>query len=376
MSLSPPLTQARGPEFWSRLWAASAISTSFAVLYGLFLALAVLSVYLLLRRGVRRSLTAIQLFAVTALLVSTTIYWAVVVLQLLNTLVSDPDAATAVSHKDAILRPQCVGTAMLTVNIILSDLVVWWRVWVLWHDSRALYRRLAYIFGGVLLATTFATGVVDTNLSCHAKGGFMYGGLPVGTVASMFSLVTNLAATILTAYKAWVHRRCVRSHAASGPRSTQVESIFALLVESGALYCTLWIVVVVWQTGPWMDDPHLQSSFFLSLQVSGKHPADADSFWFKGGVLIEGCLVPLIAIYPTAIIVLVALNKSAVENGFKREFAASPAIAVAIETVVSTHSDFEDWSSGTAKSLSRFGDRTGSQRLDFERSEEKVAQRT
>ena len=54
------------------------------------------------------------------------------------------------------------------------------------------------------------------------------------------------------------------------------------------------IVVVVWQTGSWMDDPHLKSSFFLSLQVSNKHPADADSFWFKGGVLIEGCLVPLV----------------------------------------------------------------------------------
>ena len=31
----------------------------------------------------------------------------------------------------------------------------------------------------------------------------MYGGLPVGTVASLFSLGTNLAATVLTAYKAW-----------------------------------------------------------------------------------------------------------------------------------------------------------------------------
>ena len=55
-----------------------------------------------------------------------------------------------------------------------------------------------------------ATGVVDTNFSCHAKGGFMYGGLPVGTVASLFSLGTNLAATVLTAYKAWFV--ALRSH--------------------------------------------------------------------------------------------------------------------------------------------------------------------
>ena len=69
---------------------------------------------------------------------------------------------------------------------------------------------------------------------------------------------------------------------------------------------------------------------------------------------------------------LVALNKSVVENGFKGDVAGPAAIAVEIETEVSTHSDFEDWPSGTARS---FGDPAG-QRLDFERLEEKVAQRT
>ncbi|KAM5537031.1 hypothetical protein V8D89_009360, partial [Ganoderma adspersum] len=109
------------------------------------------------------------------------------------------------------------------------------------------------------------------------------------------------------------------------------------------------IVVVVWQIGSRINDPHMRSSIFLSPHFSAKHqphPSDLDSFWFRGGVLIEGCLVPLIAIYPTAIIVLVALNKSAVENGLRRERARDgtlpPAIitvAVAVETVVDTHSD-------------------------------------
>ena len=40
-------------------------------------------------------------------------------------------------------------------QIILSDLVVWWRVWVLWRDSRVMYRWLVYICGGILLSTTF-----------------------------------------------------------------------------------------------------------------------------------------------------------------------------------------------------------------------------
>ena len=77
-----------------------------------------LNFYTYSRRGVRRSLAAIQLFAVTTLLVSTTIYWAVVVLQLLNNLFSDPDEVFAGKHEDdTSLRAQCIGTAMLTVNV-------------------------------------------------------------------------------------------------------------------------------------------------------------------------------------------------------------------------------------------------------------------
>ncbi|PIL25599.1 hypothetical protein GSI_11347 [Ganoderma sinense ZZ0214-1] len=186
------------------LWTAVAISTSFAVLYGLFLTLAVVSVYLLLRRGVRRRpLTAIQLFAVTALLVSTTTHWAVVVLERFGGLLSHPATVTVLSNKEAFLPEECVGTATLTVNLVLSDVVVWWRVWVLWKDSRVLYRRIVPVCAGVLLVATFVTGTVDTNFACHAKGGFMYEGSPVGTAVLVLSLATNLAATTLTAYKAW-----------------------------------------------------------------------------------------------------------------------------------------------------------------------------
>ncbi|KAI1788216.1 hypothetical protein LXA43DRAFT_1084491 [Ganoderma leucocontextum] len=225
-------------------------------------------------------------------------------------------------------------------QIVLSDVVVWWRVWVLWWDNRAVL-----VSGCVLLLATFATGIVDTTFSCNAQGGFMYEGLLVGTMASALSLATSLAATVLIAHKAWVHRRCIKMHVANGPRNTLVEGVLTLLVESGALYCTLWVVVVVWQIGEsTIDDPHLRSSVFFSPKFSGNHwhHDHGSSFWFVGGVLIEGCLVPLIAIYPTVIIVLVALNKSAVENGMKRDVAGLPAITVTVELVVDMQRDVED----------------------------------
>ena len=44
---------------------------------------------------------------------------------------------------------------------------------------------------------------MDTHFSCTGRGGFMYEGVAVGTAASVLSFATNLAATTLTAYKAW-----------------------------------------------------------------------------------------------------------------------------------------------------------------------------
>ncbi|PIL25601.1 hypothetical protein GSI_11349 [Ganoderma sinense ZZ0214-1] len=325
------------------------VSTSFAVLYGLFVALAVVSLYLLFRRGIRRPLSAIQVFAVTVLLMSTTIHWAVVVLHRFGSLLVNPGMDNETFYGQFAVE-ECVGTATLTINIVLSDLVVWWRVWVLWPES-----RVVRISGCVLLFATFVLSVVDTTFSCQAQEGFLFEGLAVGTAASALSLATNFTATVLTAYQAWLYRKSARDYAESGSINTRVEHILALLVESGALYCALWVVILVWQVGD--DEGSIRAVIYA------QHQHLSLSFWTEGGVLIEGCLVPLIAIYPTVIIVLVALNKSGIKNGFKRDIggARPGGIAVAVETVVSTHSDLDaedSPSEGTAGlgSFSHFGD--------------------
>ena len=69
------------------------------------------------RRGVRRPLSAIQLFAVTALVVSTTTNWTIAVLQLFGGLLSHPDTVTPLSNRKAFLPQECVGTATLTINV-------------------------------------------------------------------------------------------------------------------------------------------------------------------------------------------------------------------------------------------------------------------
>ncbi|KAI1792971.1 hypothetical protein LXA43DRAFT_1093237 [Ganoderma leucocontextum] len=73
-----------------------------------------------------------------------------------------------------------------------------------------------------------------------------------------------------------------------------------LLVESGTVYCLLWIVVAALYRA---DDQDL----FGIDSLSG-----VSDLWTSYAVFLQGGLVPLVAIYPTAII----LNRSQVEKEF------------------------------------------------------------
>ena len=86
----------------------------------------------------------------------------------------------------------------------------------------------------------------------------MYQGIPIGIATSVLSLSTNILATLLVGYKAWYvvmqaeynfsellitilsrqWRRHLKGYIVSGSR---VEKLLALLIESGAAYCALWV---------------------------------------------------------------------------------------------------------------------------------------
>ncbi|TFK78893.1 hypothetical protein K466DRAFT_506549, partial [Polyporus arcularius HHB13444] len=66
-----------------------------------------------------------------------------------------------------------------------------------------------------------------------------------GVLAGLCCLLTNVAATSLIAYRTWEHRCIIMSYLRRSSRRTQAERTLALLVESGLLYCTLWVSMVL-----------------------------------------------------------------------------------------------------------------------------------
>ncbi|KAI0739929.1 hypothetical protein C8Q80DRAFT_1274953 [Daedaleopsis nitida] len=194
----------------------------------------------------------------------------------------------------------CAPTIILAVNVVLGDAVVWGRVWTLWPGS--LIVRAACL---ILLTATLAMGLLDVNDSCPPSAfepllyynlaqippGALFQKNLFGLTASVLSLATNMVATALIWIKAWEHRKFIAD--INLGRTSRVERALALLIESGSVYCILWMLLVTYQ---------------VIWQIYGN--AISPTFNSAFEYFLKGCLIPLVGMYPTAIILLVALDKS------------------------------------------------------------------
>ncbi|PIL33724.1 hypothetical protein GSI_04349 [Ganoderma sinense ZZ0214-1] len=322
-------------------------------LYGVLTVLALMSAYVLLTQHTRkiRRTTIVLCLTILALFTSTTIYTITSIIFYLSTLLnavissggslwsySSPVDFSAVpptllQHSLATARLQaCAGPATLTINVILGDAIVCWRACVVWHKN-----SLVKAVCGVFLLATFVVGVVDTTQSCRPPrsdaGNFTPERPSVGIAACVLSLSTNLLVTLLVAYKAWESRRRVRKILVVGPGSLHVQKIFSLFIESGVIYSAMWVLIVAFQI----------SEFVYAKGGSALTP-DESRFLGILNVVVHGILIPAIAIYPTVVIILVALGKAQVERKVMQQL-ESPTpppltrLVVNIETVTTTHYD-------------------------------------
>ncbi|KAI0812561.1 hypothetical protein BC629DRAFT_945070 [Irpex lacteus] len=129
-------------------------------------------------------------------------------------------------------------TALLTVNVILSDTIVLYRAYTIWGNRRFIQTiSIVFLFtligcsGFNLWSSTFDG---QDCLFCSVSGLLIVG----------ISLMLNLWATSIIGYKAWIHKRVVRKYLATGNKRTRSEKLLALFVDSGMLYTMLWVFLM------------------------------------------------------------------------------------------------------------------------------------
>ncbi|KAN0141232.1 hypothetical protein V8E53_000988 [Lactarius tabidus] len=222
----------------------------------------------------------------------------------------DPSAGDVWSsyHTNVI---DAVGATIARLMYILSDIICAWRAVVLWNrDKRVIAILLLFILGtivaagydlGLSMVTLFGPSPQDEGYVKWGERDLIMGGPTLGT---------NLLSTGLIAWKAWQRRISVRKHLCEESGSVRVDRVFALLIESGFIYCCIWILYLISTFGV-LPEPDFIIIVFIS------------------------------SLYPTLIIVLVGMQMSPVEHysthSTRMQFAPGPALGPLKDTSTPRH---------------------------------------
>lgn len=270
------------------------------IFYGLFIVLITLSTYFLCFQGIK-SRASVGLLVVTMIMFATSSTYLGLSLAnaLLNSQInlyaaiqSATDVQLSIYHKLiqmlVLPRLQNAQNFLPVINYVLSDAIVIWRAWVLWeHNIRVLAAPIVLLIGttgAALASAAFEVKLAADGYHTTAASGNLTSLGNLQYAVWFMTLATNLVATVLISIKAWQHRQVLRATMGAGNGSTMAERMMALLVESGALYCVIWAIFIL---------------------------ANFDFFGQIGNDITRAIMVQVTGIYPTVIVVLVALRRTA-----------------------------------------------------------------
>ncbi|KAN0103693.1 hypothetical protein V8E52_011718 [Russula decolorans] len=261
------------------------------IVFGAYVVLYGTSLYILLRNdGVLRS--APRLFM---LVVSTVTFVLGLIALVLETSLAFQNFARELGSSNGSLwsthRTNVVVALCATITylvFLLTDLVCAWRAAVLWNYDRRVLAVLALFVLGTIVA-----GGVDLGLYLHTifkssdqalqEGTGVKEGDARAAILIGPTLATNLLSTLLIGIQAWRNRDVLFNHLSRRSAAIRVEKVLAMLVESGFVYCCIWVLYLI-STYRVLPDP-----------------------WFA---ILNASLVYFSGLYPTVIIIFVVLRKS------------------------------------------------------------------
>ncbi|KAL1759421.1 hypothetical protein FB107DRAFT_205023 [Schizophyllum commune] len=249
------------------------------LLYGVQLTLFIAALVSMARQDSR---TLLMTTVVFSLILSSTI---VVVANIVFYLVQTPSFGYDLDRiYNLLLALNVVTDVCPRYNFVVSDAIVAWRAWVLWPDNRCIKSVLILCVLGSLAGVT---------VQCVWTAQDVMGEHTVQLRALMVTmplLLTNVVATVLVGGKVWYYRREIKSALGSWRKTSRVEKVLVLLLESGCIYCLIWVVR-------------------LSIDL-----AAGTGKTVHGYRIIGGTYHSIAAIYPTLIVIAVALQRSAAQS--------------------------------------------------------------
>ncbi|KAJ8090448.1 hypothetical protein PM082_019046 [Marasmius tenuissimus] len=294
MSAQPPPAELDlVARFASNMILTSAGLLTTSVFYGVYLVLFLAAMVILCnRREGHRTARLVLTIALVVLFLFSTAYlcctMSYFVLGLRHLLIND--VGTPLLKKNAAFLAKyrtvgVVGQVLLPIAVVVGDSIVIWRAWVLSAGNKKI------MFVPVMLQLAL-TGTSFAWVGCFVDAS-MPTEIPetcrkINTATYILSMLANIAGTSVIGYTTWCFRKAISRYLNNGPHQARAEKVMVLLVESGVLYTSLWIIQLAVLVAP--------SSSSLVNQAFRQ--------------IFSAAATQLVGIYPTAMIVLVFLQRS------------------------------------------------------------------
>ncbi|KAI4519079.1 hypothetical protein K525DRAFT_206949 [Schizophyllum commune Loenen D] len=239
--------------------------------YGIQVALFIGAVVAIFRKEGRIWILAVSIITVflcpsTQAASSITNYW----LQMPGVGGGHGDESTTALDAIAIL-----SEASYHISYLLGDALVVWRAWVIWSESKLICGSLTYLIRGLIGGLSFDL-VVDLKSWLDDKA------LNAPMIIAM--LLTNAVATALVGVRVWTYRRDIAAALGLVTFGSRVGGLLMLLLESGILYCAIWVTIFVLEVG-------------------------VGSMTWSTNILVSGVLHLFATAYPTLVILLVTTQQ-------------------------------------------------------------------
>ncbi|KAE9404091.1 hypothetical protein BT96DRAFT_917066 [Gymnopus androsaceus JB14] len=181
-----------------------------------------------------------------------------------------------------------------TITLLISDAIVTWRACVVWPTTRLVWYMLIAIMIGNIAINIAGCIVQDTVLD-------FLGPISLDLACLFISFGVNLIATLAIGLKVWYHHHATQAlYSNRKQKFSPTSRILLLLVESGALFCILQLLIailtVLGANAPLLSP--LESAFRIITE------------FFTG----------ITSIYPMAIIIMLNLNHLPLQETFHHDF--------------------------------------------------------
>ncbi|KAK7045064.1 hypothetical protein R3P38DRAFT_2882403 [Favolaschia claudopus] len=214
-----------------------------AAAWGFYALLFSFCVFLVIKKGIQRSIPRQILLFATCLMFATSTALALVDSAIYLVQFSEGDYIPT-SNK---LQLAC--EVLFDSLFLMGDAIVLWRTWTLCLDRKLLVLLPMALWFGSLACLLSLIGFATHNGSSSAWTIGVYDApttLHLSMSTAALSAATNFFSTTLITWKAWQRRDLfkVQSLTSTGP-GTRAQKIMSLLIESGFIYFAIWIVAML-----------------------------------------------------------------------------------------------------------------------------------